>query len=202
MYDADSIARSVRRYVAEMLGAPWALSLERAEVRDDARPAGVVEIGQTRLRSGRVSIPQGSVVRFAPVTVTLYPALAEPRSAGRAARQLASRLSDLIGVGAEWYDAVTGRPLAGPDRIPLYDYDDVALDGTEEERSGPALPHDWLWAEDYGAEPVQDPIDPRRWSVVMDLRVSWEQPGRVTPEAPLATGGLGPVTYRGLLRPA
>jgi hypothetical protein len=202
MYDSDSVARSVRRYVYEMAQDPWTISLERDEVRDDDRPAGVVEVGEARLRDGRVSIPQGNVSRFAPVTVTLYPALLEPRKAGRAARQLSSRLDDLITFGADWFDEVTGRPLAGPERIPLYDYDEIDLDSTDPaDRAGAEKPHDWLWAEDYSTNAVQDPIDPRRWSVILEVRVSWEQPGRTIPPAPLASDGLGPVSYRGLVQP-
>jgi hypothetical protein len=184
-----------------MLGEPWLIDLERAEVRDEDRPAGVVEVGEVRLRAGRVSVPQGPLTRFAPVTVSLYPVVQEPRKAGRAARQLASRLADLITLGAEWIDETTGRPLAGPERIPLYDYSGIDLDSADPaDRTGAAKPTAWLWAEDYSTNAIQDPLDPRRWAVILELRVSWDQGGRSIPAAPLATGGLGPVTYRGLLR--
>lgn len=190
MYDQDDIARSVRRYVAEMLGPPWAIDLERKEVRDDARPAGLVEVAQSRVRRARVSIPQGNVEMFAPVSVTLYPSLADPREAGRTARVLTHALLQLIVVGADGPTFEDGRPASGPERLPLYDYADVPLTGTAAQRQGPAHPHDLLWAEDYGVRPIQDPQDPQRWTVALDMRVSWEQPGRVSQadlDAPIAT---------------
>lgn len=181
MYDHDDIGRSVRRYVAEMVGEPWQLDLERKEVVDDARPAGVVEVGDVRPRRGRAgSLQQGNVEEFAPVTVSLYPELLEPRQAGRAARLLASDLYDLIRFGtADGAVFLGGRPASGPERIPLYDYALVQLVGTAEERRGPANPHDVLWAEDYSCRPIQDPLDPQRWSVILEMRVSWERPGRI-----------------------
>lgn len=199
MYGPDDIVRSFRRTVAEMLGEPWALDLERKEVLDEARPAGVIEIGREQVRRARTSIPQGEVELFAPVTLTLYPELAEPRQAGRTARQLAGRLHDLMKFGADGPVFENGRPASGPERLPLYDYADVLLIGTAQQRSGPQFPHDVLWVEDYGAGPVQDPLDPERWTVVLEARLSWERPGRVGPDAPIAapdpqTGHFGPIT--------
>lgn len=189
MYDVDDIARSVRRYVSELLGPPWELNLERTDVADDSRPAGLVELGQARVRRARASIPQGSVEMFMPVTVTLYPSLAPPREAGRTARGLAHGLQQLVQTGLVGPTFADGRRSAGPERIPLYDYSPVPLTGTDEERVPPAHAHDVLWAEDYGTRALQDPMDPQRWTVVLELRVSWEQPGRadeVAQAAPIA----------------
>lgn len=199
-YDEDSIARSVRRYVFAVLDEAWTIDLQRDEVKDDARPAGVVEMGEARLREGRSAIPQGNVTRFAPVTVTLYPVVQDPRKAGRAARKLSTLMNDLIVFGLDLRNPDTGRLVAGPERIPLYDYDAVDYDADPPVIEGPDLPHDVLWAEDYSSNAIQDPLDPRRWSVVLEMRVSWEQPGRTVPDAPLATGGLV-ASYRGLVRP-
>lgn len=185
MYEPDDIVRSVRRYVAVMLGPPWQLDLERKEVADDARPAGVLETGPEAVRRARATVPQGSVELFMPLTVSLYPPLAEPREAGRAARRLSGSLLDLLLVGADGPVFADGRRAAGPERIPLYDYSNIPLIGTAAERAGPEFPHDVLWVEDYSARPVQDPLDPQRWTVVLELRVSYERPGRVGPVAPL-----------------
>lgn len=198
MYDPDDITRSVRRYVAELLGPPWELDLERRDPTDDTRPAGLVELGQARVRSARVSIPQGWVTMFMPVTVTLYPSLAAPREAGRTARHLAYGLQQLVQTGLAGITFADGRRASGPERIPLYDYSEVELTGTDEERTGPVTPHDVLWAEDYGTRAIQDPMDPQRWTVVLELRVSWEQPGRadeLTAGAPLV--GSLPGTFTG-----
>lgn len=198
MYGTDDIGRSVGRYLIGWLGgAPWTLELERVEIRDDDRPAALVEVGQMRTRRARVSRDQGNVTEFAPLTVMLYPAVGEPRAAGRAARDLATSLKRLIDGGADDLDVdtpdfrqVNGRPAAGPERMPLWDYAAVPLESdadTEEERAaeraGPELAHDVMWVEDYGVNAVQDPQDARRWSVALDARVSWERPGRIPVEA-------------------
>lgn len=194
IYDPDDVVRSFRRLVFAMVGAPWSLSLERREVKDEARPAGLVEIGQTRASSARSAIPQGPVVYAAPVTVTLYPSLASPREAGRTARILAHGLHQLIAVGADGPVFEDGRPAAGPERVPLYDFSPVPLTGSAEQREGPEFPHDVLWVEDYGARALQDPMDPQRWSVVLDARVSWEAPGRVSSADDPITTAM-PLTY-------
>lgn len=189
MYRDDDVARSVRRHLAEWLGPPWVLNLERVEVADDDRPAGLIEVGIARARAARAALPQGNVTEFAPVSIALYPPLAEPREAGRAARDLASGLRDLLTFGADGPLLVSGRPASGPFRLPLYDYAAVPLAGSAAERRGPERAHDVLWVEDQGVRPVQDPMDARRWSVIADLRVSWERPGAVRPGdvgAPLA----------------
>lgn len=189
MYDVDDIARSVSRLLAETLGQPWRLDLERREVRDDERPAGLIEVGQVRTRRARTSVPQGDVEEFAPLTLTLYPALDEPQVAGRAARLLAAKLTRLITVGADGPLLTSGRRASGPERWPLYDYSAVKLSGTAAERRGPARAHDVLWLEDYGVRAIQDPADARRWTVVADVRLSWERPGAIVPgpAPPIAT---------------
>lgn len=192
MYTDEDIVRSVRRYVSLMLGQPWNIMLERQEVRDDARPAGLIEIGETHERFSRVAVPQGERTMFAPLTIALFPPVyvapltnppepLNPRVTGRAARQLAARVRDLIAVGAapagdpQLFRA-NGRPACGPARMPLWDYQSVAP-GT----AGPQKPHDVLWAEDWTVDAVQDPEDARRWSVMADVRVSWEATGAVPP---------------------
>lgn len=185
MYSPDDVARSIRRYVGAMLGPPWVIDLERRAVADDERPAGLIELGRAQVRRARTSIPQGEVELFAPLTVMLYPSLDKPRQAGRTARNLAFALEQLVVLGADGLVFADDRPASGPERIPLYDYSDVPLEGTAAEREGPEFPHDVLFVEDYGVNPVQDPQDPKRWSVALDCRVSWEQPGRAAPDAPI-----------------
>lgn len=179
-WDADNIARSVRRYVTDMLGPPWAIDLERTEVSDADRPGGLIEIGLEQVRFARRTIPQGNVSAFRSVTVTLYPSLDAPRRAGRTARHLADGLMRLIVIGADGPMRASGRPASGPETLPLYDYSMVALDGTVEERTGPEFAFDVMWAEDYSCRALQDPMDAQRWSVILEMRLSYEYPGRVS----------------------
>lgn len=184
-YDQQSIARSIRRYLGLYVvpGPPWDVQLERVEVRDDARPAGVLEVGEETSSHARETIWQGEVENVMPVSLALYPALAEPAAAGAVSRRLASSLRAVWQHGLEARSDPSLRfaddkPACGPSRIPLWDYDGIADNG-----AGPVHPHDVLWLEDWSVRTLQDPMDARRWTVASDLRVSYEAPGRVPPGA-------------------
>jgi hypothetical protein len=191
-YDPESVGRSVRRYMS--------VALELQEVRDDGRPAGVLELGEVRVRRARVSVPQGEVEEFAPLTLTLYPRILDvdgkpldPRVTAREARLAASAVQLLITSGAE------GVAMSGPERMPLWDYSAV-----EPGTPGPSTPIDVLWVEDYSVRTLQDPDDPRRWSVILDCRISWERPGRVPPVGQTLTdvpGTFVPVGSGGVTGP-
>lgn len=179
--DPEDIARSVRRYLGLMLTQPWDLRLQREEVRDDRRPAGFVEMGREAERWAREgAIPQGDRIMFAPVTISLFPALAEPRAAGRDARQLAGLVRDLMQAGGDGILFASGRPACGPKRIPLWDYSEAGPG-----QAGPQFPVDVLRVENLSVDPVQDTMDARRWAVIAELRLSYELGGRVSQPAPV-----------------
>lgn len=180
MHDPEDFARSIRRYLGLMLTQPWDLRLQREEVRDDARPAGAIETGREQERWARDSVPQGDRIMFMPVTVSLYPALGEPRAAGRAARQLAGDVRDLLQVGGDGVVFSDGRRASGPKRIPLWDYA-AAAPGS----AGPPFPYDVMRVENLSVDSIQDPMDARRWSVIAELRLSYELPGREPDPAPV-----------------
>jgi hypothetical protein len=183
----DDVVRSVRAYAFEMLGAPWTIDLERDDLPDSERPGGLIEGGQSAPRRARTSIDQGPYERFMPVTLTLYPSLQQQRLAGRTARQLADALGRLVEVGLDTITLASGRPACGPFRIPLWDFAEVPLIGTPEERARPEFPVQVMWVEDSSTRAIQDPLDSKRWSVVLDMRVSWEVAGRTGPIAPTVT---------------
>lgn len=185
MIDADCVARSLREYVALMLGPPWVIDLERTDVPDEARPAGLIDLGEATPRGVVTAEDSGSYVLVMPITLTLYPALNPPRVAGRTARALATGLGRLIEVGLQDVFLESGRLAAGPMRIPLWDFADVPLVGEPEERVAPEFPVAVAWVESSSTRPIQDPLDAHRWSVVLDMRVSWEVGGRTAPAAPV-----------------
>lgn len=181
MGDPEDIARSVRRYLGMMLTQPWDLRLQREEVRDDARPAGFIEMGREAERWAREgAIPQGDRILFAPVTISLFPPVAEPRTSGREARQLAGDVRDLLQAGGDGIVFANGRRACGPKRIPWWDYSAVPP-GT----AGPEFPVDVLRVENLTVDPIQDTMDARRWSVVVELRLAYELGGRLGPDAPV-----------------
>lgn len=210
MYQPDDVQRSIRRYLSQTLetidpAKRWRLAFQAEQVRDDQRPQGLIELGRIA-GSGRsrVAIPQGNVIEGAPVTITLWPemhdaagALLNVRVAERYAKAYAGQVYDLFRFGLDLpplpadHPTHPNRPRCGPERVPLYDYSQAATTGPPADRQGPADPHDWLWVESYSARAIQDPEDARRWTVIAELTVSWERPGRVGPPATPVTGMPG-----------
>jgi hypothetical protein len=147
----------------------------------------VIDAGRLTHPFRRSTLTQGAVTAAMPVTVSAYPeTTGTVREAGRRARKLKQHIEDVATFGLDLGEAARfpggpPRPRAGPDRIPIYDYEDVALEGSAAERSLPdgAEPIGWLRVEDTGADAIQDPTDPRRWTVIWELRLSWERGGRI-----------------------
>lgn len=198
MHDLDDVLRSVRRYLAATLGEPWVIYLARSDVADDDRPAALIDAGDLRAPAGRATLHQGPVEHTLPLTVTCWPSPAPETWAAHTARGLASQLNALVVHGLDLGQDANGRPVAGPYRIPLYDYSDVPVIGGT---PGPADPYDRLWVDSHSTRAFQDPGDPRRWNVVLELTLSWETPGRLGPEADAPITAAMPVTYRGRVNP-
>jgi hypothetical protein len=190
VWQDDDIQRSIRRYVAMALESPpWKVRVERREVRDEERPVGVVLIGPVTPLRARSSLIQGNIEEAMPVTVNLYPAIAEGsaddiRTSRLEAAKLKALLADLMTIGLTVTSEEEGRVRnwAGPMTLPLWDYDDVPVTGKD--KAGPTNPHDVLWIipGSLTTSAIQDPDDSHRWSVIASFRVSVERPGRVAPE--------------------
>lgn len=191
-FTLDDRHRSLRRFLMNALGSPpWRVRTERQPVADEQRPVAVVEVttAATTLRARR-SIPQGNIERGQTFAIVLYPALGASAAESRLeAATVADRLQDSIAVGL--VDELDNDALlSAPEMLPVYDFAGVPVKGAL--RAGPPAPYGWLRVEDYPVRPVQDPEDPLRWTVVCDLRVSWEQAGRDVAPAP-AAGSMGGV---------
>jgi len=188
VYARDDIARSIRRYLSMTMPVRpeddprWKIRVERREVSEEERPVGVVVLGDLSTTRARTSLIQGEVEQMLPVTINLYPAPSSAsaddlRSGRREADDLATRLDLLFNTGLTV--KVGARHFAGPFRIPLWDYAEIPLTGKE--KTGPGDPHDVLWVEEKSllVKAVQDPEDARLWSVIANMRVTFERPGRV-----------------------
>lgn len=186
-FSLDDRIRSLRRFVMNALGSPpWRVRTERQPVADEQRPIGVVEASTAMVTTrARTSIPQGEVERQQTFAIVLYPAMATTAAESRLiASQVAELLSDAIGFGLVGDGVETP-----PEAIPFYSFDGVPVKGVT--REGGAVPYAWMRVEDFPVRPIQDPEDPLRWTVVCDLRVSWEQGGRVRPPAPAVGDSTG-----------
>lgn len=191
MNQLESAHRSVRRFFAEALaaagegGAPYKVRLEDEQVKDADRPQAVVlPIADADLASPpRVSVPQGDYQLRQSFAATAYP---EVDGSSRATRMRANEIADLLMtcVLCGMVDD-DGESVAYPGSIALFDYTGVPVEG--------AGRSDALTVEQVGVmdvlactgRPIPDPVDDRRWTAIVTLRLSWWAAGRVAPEAPL-----------------
>lgn len=191
----DDVHRSLRRYLDVVLGDPWDSRTEREVIGDDERPAMVVEAATpSGFAPGnppaRRTIPQGDVAVTQTFTAMAYPAIFDTaREGGAEAKRVAQVLNDAVVFGVVNDD---GSPIGHPMAVPVWDYADVPATGPD--RAGPVEPYAWAWVEDHSARPLQDPLDAKRWTVAMDVRLSWQRAGR---EAPPAVAGTLVGSWRG-----
>lgn len=177
-WDSDHVQRSIRRYVGEATPSPpWRLRTERRYVKDDDRPVAVVQLGDSSLTRFRESLEQGETETLYPVTVTAYPEVRKDERLGRKeAEEIRFNLQSLILTGAVVRDE-DGRDWAGPARIPLWDYD--GIDPGDDDSAAELYDVLWVTEGSVAARTLQDPEDPKRWTVVLEFRVTVEAPGRV-----------------------
>lgn len=190
-FAADDIHRSLRRFVSLVLEAPWKVRTERQPVADSERPAMVIE-PSSGITTGRhrVSIPQGNVEKVQAFSAMAYPVLEETARESRlTAQKLADLLDQAFTVGLV-DDA--GVSIGAPFRIPIYDFEDVPVAGRS--RAGPSEPYGFAWVADLTVRAMQDPVDYLRFTVTCDLRLSWEQGGRLGQVGPLARDIAGTFT--------
>lgn len=192
MWTDDDVLRSLQKYLSLLLeGPPWTIRGERREVRDEARPVAVIQLGEASITRARESLSQGEVEELFPVTVTAYPEVGtDERAARRRAAEVRYLLRRWLLVGLEVSHG--GRSYAGPFRAPLYDFSEVPLEGPGRAEVPP--PHDVLWIarESVSTSALQDPDDAVRWTVVADFRLTMESPGRVEGEDLPAVTDLRP----------
>lgn len=192
-FAADDIHRSLRRYVAQVLVKPWVVRMERQPVENDAREVCVVEPA-SGLTTGRhrVSIPQGNVEKLQAFSAMAYPAMmSTARESRHEAQRIATLLDQAFTLGlVEPHEEGPPTNIGAPFRVPVYDYADVPVSGKE--RAGPADPYGYAWVDPgLSVRTIQDPLDYLRFTVACDLRLSWEQGGRIPPSAPVAAGMSG-----------
>lgn len=190
--------RSARRWLALALADDaWSLEDERIEVADDQRPVGIVETTTpVSVEFARVSIPQGDVRKRTTVTVTLYPITSgTAQECGRRARELVDAIEEAWTFGLVVPGAVPGVDpdvfAWPPSALPLWDAgllaDDAAVVG------GPIA---FALADSVTVRDIPDPLDDRRWTVVLELRLTWWSGGRSrkgTAVDPTATRVVPPV---------
>lgn len=191
MNDPDDVFRSLRRFVAMMLGSPpWTVRLQRTRVEDDQRPVAVLEPGVLTTPFARRTIPQGDVQKQQTFTVVAYPVLGTtaPESA-ETARQVASLLDAGVSRGLVT-DDVPPVNIGAPFRVPIWDYAGIPLTGANRAPAGAPYAHADV-DQTFNVRPIQDAMDELRFTVVATLRMSWWQGGRAYPPQPVAASMPG-----------
>jgi hypothetical protein len=200
-FSADDRRRSLRRFLMAVLDSPpWMFLTEPVAIADERRPVGVIEsVGSVATTRARATVPQGNVEKAQSYAISLYPPLpgevastedpavmvpVAPEVARLAADELAHLVDQAVTVGLVNDD---GTSWSHPLRLPVWDYSATPVVGAG--RAGPADLYGWMWVEDFGAEPLADPDDSRRWTVGLSLRLSWEQAGRDVAPAPIVVAG-------------
>lgn len=192
MWDWDDVQRSLRWYTALALGSPpWDIRTERVEVRDDARPAAVVEPSSPIVpRLARATVPQGNILEDRSFAAVAYPVLGETVEESKLeAARVESALDAMVRFGLVNDD---GTDISAPSYLPVWDFAGVAL--TDEFPTLADTPYDHaVIAIGANVQRQQDNVELRRFTVILNLRVEWERPGRVSGvDVPLAAGGVVP----------
>lgn len=169
--------RSLHKYTASFLGDEWEVRLWDEEGTFKRPFARVAKIGPT------LPTPASSIVVDVtqPMAVHLYPQEQQTVEAGVL---VAEGVEDLIYEGF-----LVGVGLGRPLRVPLWDWTGVPLDGPESDTSA-RYEHDYLRIArpSLSVNRLHDPVDDRLITVVVDMRVTWRRPGRVTkPGTPVSS---------------
>lgn len=184
----ESVHRSVAEWVyAALASDEWTLKDERSEVEDEDRPVVIVEpTGEKATPFARTSYTQGDVQHRDTWTVTAYPVTdGAPQECTRRARLLAEALDAAVtyGILIPADDPEPERQLGGPLTLPLWDFEGLGLGDPR-----PDDPAGTVFVESHTARPIADPLDDRRWTVVLEMRVTWWWGGRIrrdTAEPPI-----------------
>lgn len=162
----EDALRSVKRYLALVLGDTWEVRMWADEGSYAAPLAKVAESGPALFTSHRVYTDVVQPVQvhfFLPVAATVSEAMF-------AARKLRQQITEAIEIGID-----QGRPR----RIPLYDYDGLS----ESESSSARNYYDYLKVRDLSVNTVPDSNVPTGVVVVADMRIAWSQYTTVTPDS-------------------
>lgn len=178
--------RSIARYSAIALGGDWEVRLS-SELGTFNRPYARV----TQVPSIQMLTPRWNLTKYiASYSIVAYPSQMADADASHIE---ALRVADLFwvalagpGVGTPVIRAPADGSRGRPSRIPLYDYDGIALDGPqafadETKRDS----RDFLHMEGPPEVVVaNDPDDETMYSVAANIRMSWLRSAAVPSTAP------------------
>lgn len=164
MRTANDAVRSMKKYLAEVLGDDWEVRLWSDEGTFVEPFARIAESSPTTYSSRRL---------WTDITKALQIHLYPPAATSTSAAMTVARDLEQVLVGA----IELGIGLGWPRRIPLWDYDGVSLEQGSDTRET----YDFMRVTDFTVTSIQDTDDPNRVVVVADVRVTWPQMTTVDP---------------------
>lgn len=164
MRTSNDCLRSLKKYLAELLGDDWEVRLWSDEGTFVEPFARIAEASPTTYSSRRIWTEITKALQ-----IHLYP---PPAASTSEAMTVARDLEQVLVRGIE-----LGVGLAFPRRIPLWDYDGVSLAHGSDTRET----YDFMRVTDFSVNSIPDTDDPNRAVVVADVRVTWPQMTTVDP---------------------
>jgi hypothetical protein len=162
----DDALRSMNKYVAVALGGAWEVRTAAEESTYRTPFARVAFAGPAVYEGGPAYV---DVTR--PLTAHSYPDYPEGGTIEQS-KHLAEQLEEVL------FQAFrVGVGKGEPERIPLYNFNGVALDGGGSNFRGD---HDYMRIVrgSLSIEQLADPTDERWISVIVNMRVTWRRAGR------------------------
>jgi hypothetical protein len=182
MRTAIDALRSLKRYTAEVLPDEWEVRLAEEQAAFE-RPFALVGPAGPELYRG----PAHTADVVFPCAINLYP---EKGSTPEEALIWALETSEFIYQGFRM-----GVGYGGPMRVPLWDYNGVALNevSTEGLRLQGDDDHwhgDYMRVDDLSVNRVKDPDEPTLYTVAVDVRLGWRRVGRLPSAGEIPTASL------------
>lgn len=173
--DPYSVVRSIARHTALILGDDWN-DVRPAELEGSfKRPFALVEWVAGQTVGGSAMLKDISM----PITVSAYPRA--DHDADESWRQ-AMLIADQLHMGFTSNLFPPGEPF----RVPLYNYADVPMDASTQQRGY----CDYLRLSGLTVNPIKDPDDRRLWTIAVDFRCGYRSVGRI----PYEGSTTGPIT--------
>lgn len=179
MRTSTDALRSLKKYVALSLGSEWEVRLTDEEgvfKRPFCRVGAIPTGARTRMEGSR---HMRTSQRF---SLVAYP---KETTTADEARMEAARVEELFILafarGTHTPSFAPSRGRAHPMRVPLYDYDDIALNepATEDDRG----PSDFLIvSDDPSIGSLKDDEDDLLWAVTVDIAMWWSRSVAVSSE--------------------
>lgn len=174
------VIKSVQRYAALMLGAPWDIRVTLENATPE-RPYALVTQNGPSMTIG--SYGEHSLRKQLAATVHLYPA--EGRSRAEV-EQVAAELEEVLFAGLRAGVLVQPPVVRRGGVIPLWDF----VNDTTGEDNPPRNAPDVATITSWATRSIPDDVNPRLMTVAADMRLAWFRAGAVADRGSTVLSGI------------